>query len=53
VATEDVVYALERDGIETGIELDAVVEVARWLAERLGHPLDGHLHRVGIVRAAG
>jgi isopropylmalate/homocitrate/citramalate synthase len=49
VATEDVVYALERDGIETGVELDAVVEVARWLSERLGHPLDGHLHRVAAT----
>ena len=49
LATEDLVYALERDGIDTGVQLEALIEVAGWLEQRLGHPLDGHLHRVGIA----
>jgi isopropylmalate/homocitrate/citramalate synthase len=39
VATEDVVYMLERDGIRTGVDLDRLVEAARWLEAQLGRPL--------------
>jgi isopropylmalate/homocitrate/citramalate synthase len=45
VATEDLVWQLERDGIDTGIDLDALLGTARWLEERLGRPLDGLVHR--------
>jgi len=47
IATEDLVYALEREGIETGIDLDRLVEVADWLEETLGRQLDGQVHRAG------
>ncbi|HMJ03550.1 MAG TPA: hydroxymethylglutaryl-CoA lyase [Conexibacter sp.] len=47
VATEDVVYLLAREGVRTGIDLDALAETARWLATALGHELDGRLHRAG------
>jgi hydroxymethylglutaryl-CoA lyase len=36
VATEDVAYMLQGLGIETGIDLDALVETGRWLAALLG-----------------
>ena len=36
VATEDVVYLLEGLGIETGVELDKVVETGRWICGILG-----------------
>jgi hydroxymethylglutaryl-CoA lyase len=36
VATEDVVYMLDGLGIETGIDLDALVDTAGWISERLG-----------------
>ncbi len=45
VATEDLVWQLERDGVETGVDAEAVAEIARWLAGLLGHELDGYLHR--------
>jgi isopropylmalate/homocitrate/citramalate synthase len=45
IATEDLVWQLERDGIETGVDVEAVAEIARWLAGLLGHELDGYLHR--------
>jgi isopropylmalate/homocitrate/citramalate synthase len=45
VATEDLVWQLERDGVRTGVDLDALVEVARWLETLIGRPLEGYLHR--------
>ena len=38
VATEDVVYMLDGMGIETGIDLKALVRTALWISERLGRP---------------
>ncbi|MGH8747316.1 MAG: hydroxymethylglutaryl-CoA lyase [Burkholderiales bacterium] len=35
VATEDVVYMLQGLGIETGIDLERLVEVGRWISEAL------------------
>lgn len=35
VATEDVVYMLDGAGIETGIDLRALVDTARWISARL------------------
>jgi hydroxymethylglutaryl-CoA lyase/(R)-citramalyl-CoA lyase len=45
VATEDLVWQLEREGVETGVDLEALVETARWLELELGHGLDGYVHR--------
>jgi (R)-citramalyl-CoA lyase len=47
IATEDLVYALQREGVVTGIDLDALIEVTAWLAETLGRRLDGQLYRAG------
>jgi hydroxymethylglutaryl-CoA lyase/(R)-citramalyl-CoA lyase len=47
VATEDLVYLLEGEGIQTGIDLDALVGVSRWLEEVLGRTLEGYVHRAG------
>ena len=47
VATEDLVYLLEREGVVTGIDLDALVDTARWLSSALGRPLPGRVHRAG------
>ncbi|SLN40795.1 hydroxymethylglutaryl-CoA lyase [Oceanibacterium hippocampi] len=38
VATEDVVYMLDGLGIETGIDLEALVRTAWWISDRLGRP---------------
>jgi isopropylmalate/homocitrate/citramalate synthase/flavin reductase (DIM6/NTAB) family NADH-FMN oxidoreductase RutF len=53
VATEDVAYLLEREGVRTGIDLDALAETARWLGATLGHELDGRLSRAGTWWPAG
>jgi hydroxymethylglutaryl-CoA lyase len=46
VATEDVVYMLDGLGIETGIDLDALVDTAGWISERLGRvPVAAEAHK--------
>jgi isopropylmalate/homocitrate/citramalate synthase len=47
VATEDVLYLLEREGVETGVDLDELIGVARWLEELLGRELPGRVYRAG------
>jgi isopropylmalate/homocitrate/citramalate synthase len=47
VATEDVLYLLDREGVETGVDLDALVEAAEWLAGLLGRELPGRVYRAG------
>ena len=47
IATEDLVYLLHGEGIETGIDLDRLIEVAAWLEERLGRTLEGQVYRAG------
>jgi hydroxymethylglutaryl-CoA lyase/(R)-citramalyl-CoA lyase len=45
VATEDLVWQLERDGVRTGIDVDALLEVSAWLEGVLGRRLEGYLYR--------
>ncbi|MEO9175346.1 MAG: hydroxymethylglutaryl-CoA lyase [Gaiellales bacterium] len=47
IATEDLVYLLHGEGVETGIDLDALIEVAQWLEETLGRELEGHVYKAG------
>ena len=47
VATEDLLYLLEREDVPTGIDLDALIAVAEWLARVLGRKLPGRVYRAG------
>ena len=47
VATEDLVYMMERAGYATGYDLDALIETARWIGERIGRPTPSALSRAG------
>ncbi len=47
IATEDLVYLLHNMGYETGIDLDALIDVATWLAQQLDKELPGRLHKAG------
>ncbi len=47
VATEDLVYLLHGMGHETGMDLEALIEVAVWLAEQLGKELPGQVYKAG------
>ena len=48
IATEDLVYLLHGEGVETGIDLGALVGVAEWLESVLGRELEGQLYRAGL-----
>ncbi len=48
IATEDLVYLLHGEGVETGIDLDELVGVAVWLGEVLEERLPGQVHRAGV-----
>ncbi len=47
VATEDVVYLLEREGVSTGVDLDVLVATAHWLGSVLDRPLPGRVQQAG------
>ena len=48
VATEDLVYLLEGDGVETGIDLDRLIGISEWLEGLLGRELPGQVYRAGV-----
>jgi isopropylmalate/homocitrate/citramalate synthase len=47
IATEDLVYLLDGEGVETGIDLDALVATSEWLEGILGRRLEGYVYRAG------
>ena len=47
VPSEDVIYMLERNNIDTGMNLTKVIETAKWLTEKMGKPLPGMVSRAG------
>jgi isopropylmalate/homocitrate/citramalate synthase len=47
ISTEDLVYLLNGEGIETGIDLDALIEVSAWLEGVLGRELEGMVYKAG------
>ena len=46
LATEDLVWALHGAGVETGVDLDALVATSAWMAAQLGRPSSS-----GVVKA--
>ena len=53
VATEDVVYMVERMGYNTGLDLERLIAVNHWMTEQIGHDLPSRLGKAGIPRAKG
>jgi len=47
ICTENLVYLLQGEGVETGIDLDALVSVAEWLEGVLERQLPGQVYRAG------
>jgi isopropylmalate/homocitrate/citramalate synthase len=47
VATEDLVYLLDGEGVETGVDLGALIGVSAWLEGVLGRTLEGYVYRAG------
>jgi isopropylmalate/homocitrate/citramalate synthase len=48
ICTEDLVYLLHGEGVETGINLDALVAIAEWLEGVLRRPLEGMVYKAGV-----
>lgn len=51
LATEDLLWLCQGTGIDTGVDLAAIVETSGWLAEQLGRELPAHVSRA--LRAHG
>lgn len=51
VCTEDMVFMCEEMGIETGVNLEALIEAARLAEDIVGHELPGKLMRGGALSA--
>ncbi|MGH6614595.1 hydroxymethylglutaryl-CoA lyase [Sphingomonas sp.] len=47
IATEDLVYLLERSGVATGIDLTQAIAVNRWFSGVIGKPLPSSVGRAG------
>jgi hydroxymethylglutaryl-CoA lyase len=47
IATEDLVYLLERSGVATGVDLDALIATSEWLGDRLGRPTPSLVAKAG------
>jgi hydroxymethylglutaryl-CoA lyase len=47
IPTEDLLYMLTRMGVNTGVDVDAVIATGRWLQDVLGRPVPGMLVKAG------
>jgi isopropylmalate/homocitrate/citramalate synthase len=47
LATEDLVYLLDREGVRSGVELDGVLEAGRFIASQLGREVASKVGRAG------
>ena len=52
VASEDLVFMLHGMGIDTGIDLDALVDAGAWISEQLGRPTASRVGRALLARRA-
>ena len=48
VPSEDVLYMFERMGVHTGIDVERMIDTARWLGGQLGHEVPGGVTRAGL-----
>jgi isopropylmalate/homocitrate/citramalate synthase len=53
ISTEDLVYTLHGMGYDTGINLEALIEVAAWLSEQLEKELPGRVYKAGNFAPVG
>ena len=48
IPTEDLIYMLHRMGIETGVQLPALLDTSRWLQQALDHAVPGMVVKAGL-----
>ncbi|BBI53570.1 hypothetical protein HORIV_59910 [Vreelandella olivaria] len=47
MCTEDLVHMFEAMGVDTGVDLDALLEVAATLPDLIGHDVPGQVVKAG------
>lgn len=47
IPTDDLIYMLERSGIETGVSLQGIIETSHWLEDVLGRPVPSQVAQAG------
>jgi len=52
VATEDILYMIQRMGFETGIDIDRIIDAAKWLEGPLGTEMPAMVSRAGVFPPA-
>ncbi|MGB6242312.1 MAG: hydroxymethylglutaryl-CoA lyase [Castellaniella sp.] len=52
VATEDVLYLLHGQGLHTGVDLDAVVDIGQWISSQIGRPTASRAGRALALKRA-
>ena len=52
VATEDLLYMIDHMGFETGIDINRIIDTAKWLEGPLGASMPAMLTRAGVFPAA-
>ena len=48
IPTDDLLYLLDRSGVETGVSLEKIIEVSHWLEQELGRSVPALLPKAGI-----
>jgi len=53
IPTDDLLYMLDRSGVETGVSLEKIIEVSLWLEQELGRDVPALLPKAGIFPSGG
>jgi hydroxymethylglutaryl-CoA lyase len=48
IPTDDLLYMLDRSGVETGVSLEKIIGVSRWLEQQLGRGVPALLPKAGM-----
>jgi hydroxymethylglutaryl-CoA lyase len=51
IPTEDLIYMLQRMGIDTGVDLPTLIETSKWLQQTLDHAVPGMVVKAGLFPA--
>ena len=52
IGTEDVLYLIHRMGLETGVDVEKVIETSKWLEGPLEAPMPAMITRAGLFPTA-
>ena len=52
VATEDLLYMIHRMGLKTGVDIDRIIDTAKWLEGPLRTPMPAMVTRAGVFPSA-